>query len=124
MNKLAEAKTIIQESKLDNWGIVADTFHMNIEETSIIQALLDTGKLIKNIHCLDNNRLGVGMGSMDFKFIFKILKRMNYKGYLTVESCPPKFDPKQIATLAIKNMLEIGRMADFNSWTMDLYKFT
>jgi sugar phosphate isomerase/epimerase len=94
---------------------------MNIEETSIIDALLDGGDLIRHIHCLDNNRLGVGMGRLDFKTIFKVLKRMNYSGYLTVESCPPKYDPKSIASVAIRNMRELEQSIDserkgFLSW--------
>jgi sugar phosphate isomerase/epimerase len=105
MRTLAEAKEIVEELRTDCSGIVADTFHMNIEETkSIPVALMEAGTHIRHIHCVDNNRLGVGMGSIDFKPIFAALKVMGYQGYLTVESCPPQIDPKVIASVAIQNM--------------------
>ena len=110
MRTLAEAKEIVEELQTDCSGIVADTFHMNIEETkSIPLALMEAGTHIRHIHCVDNNRLGVGMGSIDFKPIFAALKVMGYQGYLTVESCPPQIDPKIIASVAIQNRQGLER---------------
>lgn len=105
LSTLAEAKEIVEELHTDCSGIVADTFHMNMEESKPIPlALMEARDLIRHVHCLDNNRLGVGMGNMDFKPIFGTLKLMGYEGYLTVESCPPKIDPKIIAAVSIRNM--------------------
>lgn len=102
---LAEAVEIIEELKTDRSGIVADIFHMNIEENkSITTALWEARDHIRHIHCLDNNRLGVGMGNLDYKPIFETLVAMNYRGFLTVESCPPKIDPIVIGEVAIRNM--------------------
>jgi len=116
MSTLAEARAVIEELGTDRSGIVADFFHMNIEERQpIALALLEAGALVRHIHCLDNNRLGPGMGHLDFKPIFAALKAMRYEGWLTVESCPPRLDPKVIATISIRNirmleaMLEEGR---------------
>ena len=104
VNTLNQAKTIIDEVGPENSGIFADIFHMNIEESSFIEAFIEHGKDVVHIHCVDSNRKAPGMGHVDFKSVFETLKSVGFKEYLSVEAIPPKPDPRLIAEKAINYM--------------------
>jgi sugar phosphate isomerase/epimerase len=72
----------------ENIKILADLFHMNIEEASIPEALLLGGDRIGHVHLADSNRRAAGFGHTDFPPIFAALKKMNYEGYVSAEAFP------------------------------------
>ncbi len=49
-----------------NVRLLADLFHMNIEETSIAAGLRDGGRWIGHVHFVDSNRRPAGLGHMDY----------------------------------------------------------
>jgi sugar phosphate isomerase/epimerase len=110
VNTLSQAKDLMEQVGPENTGIFADIFHMNIEESSILRAIMENGKYIVHIHCVDSNRKGPGMGCLDFKPIFETLKFVGFNKYLSVEAIPPKPDPRIIAEKAIKYMQTIELM--------------
>jgi sugar phosphate isomerase/epimerase len=69
-------------------GILADTYHMNIEEASMEDAFKRAGKLLSHIHLVDNNRLAPGFGHMDFPGLLGALQEAGYEGYLSLEVLP------------------------------------
>jgi sugar phosphate isomerase/epimerase len=81
-------------------GILADTFHMNIEEPIIEESLKKYGDLIKHIHFADSNRWPPGYGHTDFKSIVETLKQIGYEGYISFEMLPMP-DPDTAARQAI-----------------------
>ncbi len=72
-----------------NCGVALDTFHMNIEENNMIEAIKRVGSRLVNFHVSDNNRMAPGMGTLDWKKILKTLDEINYDQVLSVEFCPP-----------------------------------
>jgi sugar phosphate isomerase/epimerase len=50
-------------------GVCLDVFHMNMEESDLLQAFHHVGDRLNNVHLADNNRFACGMGSLDFKSI-------------------------------------------------------
>ena len=68
--------------------LLADLFHMNIEETSISQALKDAGSYIGHVHFVDSNRQAAGRGHMDFGPIAAALESIGYDGYASAEAFP------------------------------------
>ncbi len=68
--------------------VLADTFHMNIEEVSIKGSLDDAADHIGAIHCADSNRLAPGMGHIDFQEVLKDISRYPFLQYLGVEVLP------------------------------------
>lgn len=85
MNSLNDCKEIVQKFNLPNTGLLADLFHMSIEESSIPETIISCGDLIKHVHLGDNNRLLPGYGNTDFKACFKALKEIGYEGFLNLE---------------------------------------
>ncbi|MGF6847074.1 D-psicose/D-tagatose/L-ribulose 3-epimerase [Chitinophaga sp. W3I9] len=70
-----------------NCGVCLDTFHMNIEEADMFEAIRRAkGKLV-GFHVADNNRMAPGMGHLNWKKIIDTLREINYDEVLSVEFC-------------------------------------
>ncbi len=83
----AEALAFIAEIGNPALGLLLDTFHVNIEESSWTEPfrrLLSVGKLW-HVHLGDNNRLPPGDGLIDFPAIVHTLRECGYSGYLSAE---------------------------------------
>lgn len=88
-HKLAEAAEILDEVGNKNLGILADVFHINIEEADTEQAILDAGAWIKHVQLGDNNRLLPGEGQFNFAPFFRALRQIGYSGYMAFECIAP-----------------------------------
>ncbi len=66
-------------------GIMADFFHMNIEEADIAASIRGAGEHLFHVHVADSNRLQPGRGHIDFKHGFAALKEIGYDGYFGFE---------------------------------------
>lgn len=73
--------------------IIADLFHMSIEEDNLVEAIKKAGKHIGHIHLGDSNRFLPGQGHTDFKLVFDTLKSVEYKGFMALE-CAIKGNPE------------------------------
>jgi len=72
-----------------NCGVCLDTFHMNIEELDMFDAIRRAkGKLV-GFHVADNNRMAPGMGNLNWPKIIDTLKEVGYDDVLSVEFCSP-----------------------------------
>lgn len=63
-----------------------DTYHMNIEEGDITQAIRRAQGKICHVHLADNDRWYVGHGHYDFAETLQALRDVGYSGALCVES--------------------------------------
>jgi sugar phosphate isomerase/epimerase len=68
--------------------LLADLFHMNIEEANIADGLRDGGKHIGHVHFVDSNRQAAGRGHMDYAPIAQALADIGYDGYCCAEAFP------------------------------------
>ena len=104
-NFLDKFKHILDINRI---GILADTFHMNVEEVIIDDSLINNLNLIKYIHFSDSNRLAPGYGHIDFKKILKILIKENYESFISFEIMPIP-DSETAAKVALKNTKDIEK---------------
>jgi sugar phosphate isomerase/epimerase len=88
INALGEAAALVSGSGLANVKLLADLFHMNIEEVSLADALRAAGKLVGHVHFADSNRRAAGMGHTDFFPVMAALSDIGYQGYLSAEVFP------------------------------------
>ncbi|HET6948336.1 MAG TPA: 5-keto-L-gluconate epimerase [bacterium] len=84
-------------------GVLADTFHMNIEEASIEQALRLAGQRLRLVHAADSNRWAPGWGHLDFPSIVRTLREIGYGGFLSAEILPQP-DPPAAAQQTIAHL--------------------
>jgi len=85
LTKIQQCKEVLEKVKLNNTGILADFFHMAIEEADIPRSIINAGSYIKHIHIGDNNRLLPGYGHTDWVTAFKALRKVGFKGYMNLE---------------------------------------
>jgi sugar phosphate isomerase/epimerase len=88
LKTLADAVQYLQSLKTQNVKLLADLFHMNIEETNLADALRAGGVAIGHVHFVDSNRKAAGMGHMDYAPIAVALRDIQYDGYLSAEAFP------------------------------------
>jgi sugar phosphate isomerase/epimerase len=72
--------------------VMADFFHMHIEETSTPAAIKRAGEYLWHVHLADNTRLLPGTGDTDFAAGFAALKSIGYDKYMALE-CGVPGDP-------------------------------
>jgi len=82
----AEALALCEAVNHPNLGVLFDTYHANIEEKSIPDALRLLGKRIVNIHACENDRGIPGSGHIDWPGIKQALTEIGYDGFLVIES--------------------------------------
>jgi sugar phosphate isomerase/epimerase len=88
LNTIAEALLFVDEVGAPNLGILPDTFHMNIEEPCLAEALKAAAGKIAHVHFADSNRLAPGDGHIDFGELTQVLTRIGYRGYVCAEILP------------------------------------
>lgn len=74
--------------QLKNCFVHLDTFHMAIEESDPIEAIMCCRERLGYIHVADNTRHYPGSGTLDFMNILRTLKSINYTGFVSVECLP------------------------------------
>jgi D-psicose/D-tagatose/L-ribulose 3-epimerase len=67
-----------------------DTFHMNIEETSMGEAIRTVGPRLRHLHACENDRGAPGSGHIPWPDVAQALKEINYNGPVVIESFTPK----------------------------------
>lgn len=85
INTAAEAIRYADMVDSKNIGIHLDTYHMNIEENNIGDAIRLVGSRLRHFHTGENNRNVPGRGHLDWDEIFKALKDINYKNDIVSE---------------------------------------
>ena len=87
-NTQADGVSLLQSIGDCNATLLADLFHMNIEETSVAAGLRDGGTHVGHVHFVDSNRRAAGMGHIDFSAVAEALSEINYAGYACAEAFP------------------------------------
>ena len=86
LNTAKDSENLVKRVDEPNYGYLYDTFHFNIEEKSLPEAVQSTIKSINHVHISENDRGTPGSGQIDFAAVFKALKSSGYDGWLTVEA--------------------------------------
>ncbi len=88
----------------DNVVLLADLFHMNIEESNISDGMRRAGPYVGHVHFVDSNRQAAGRGHMDYAPIAQALDDIGYDGFVSAEAFPiPDSDEAARQTIATFN---------------------
>ncbi len=90
-NRVEPAAKFVRQLKTRNIKLLADLFHMNIEEADLAEAILAGGDLIGHVHFADSNRQAIGLGHTMVAPVIKALREIGYEGYLSAEVFPLPF---------------------------------
>ena len=100
-NTMQEGVELLKSTDTDNVVLLADLFHMNIEESDVGDALRVAKDHVGHVHFVDSNRQPAGAGHLDFAPVIQALKDIEYSGYLSAEALPFP-DPKTAAQMTIE----------------------
>ena len=104
IHTVADGLALIERVGADNFGLLLDTFHMNIEEPSIEASIHACGERIFHFHVADSNRWHPGAGHIDFKSILTTLFDTGYSSFVSGE-----FMPKPDADTGARRAIEYLR---------------
>jgi D-psicose/D-tagatose/L-ribulose 3-epimerase len=90
VNTVQQGLDLCERIGLDNVGLLLDTFHMNIEEKSIPDAIVAAGPRLRHFHACENDRGAPGSGHVAWDGVFAALKETGYDGLVVIESFTPE----------------------------------
>jgi len=85
MNTCDEALAYVNAIDSPNAKILLDTFHLNIEEDFIGQAIIKAGDNLGHFHIGENNRMPPGYGHIPWTEVAAALRQIKYAGHVVME---------------------------------------
>ena len=85
-NSLSEVMALVTRIGSACLKPMLDTFHMNIEETSMTEPIYRVGQDLGHFHLCESNGGRLGTGHLDFRSIFDALETIDYSGYVSVKA--------------------------------------
>jgi D-psicose/D-tagatose/L-ribulose 3-epimerase len=80
-----QAARMVGEIDHPNVGILLDTYHMNIEEKRLGEALTSAGAHLAHLHVVENDRGVPGSGHIAWPEVAASLRELGYRGRATLE---------------------------------------
>lgn len=116
-----DAFVIANKVNHDNFGLLLDTFHMNIEEDSFEDSILKSRKLLRHMHLADNNRKMPGYAHINFQSIMRSLFSIGYNGYASFE---PNLNDKDYENFTMRGLEFIKSLEKIVSSSSSLSTFS
>jgi D-psicose/D-tagatose/L-ribulose 3-epimerase len=85
LNTCDEALAYVEAVDSPNAMIMLDTFHMNIEEDFLGEAIQKAGDKLGHFHIGENNRMPPGYGHIPWTEVGAALRKINYQRYVVME---------------------------------------
>jgi len=85
INTVEQAVSLIQAVGSRHLQVIADFFHMNVEEADIVRTIETSINYVGYFHLADSNRFLPGHGHTDFASALLRLKDLQFKGFLSLE---------------------------------------
>ncbi len=90
INTAGQALDYLKMVGFANVKVHLDTFHMNIEEADIPEAIEKCKDKLAYLHFADSNRGAPGMGHVPWVEVYKALDKINYNGLACIETFNPR----------------------------------
>ena len=85
LNTLAHGAALCQRAHHPSVRVMADFFHMHVEEADVAASLADNLAYVSHVHLADSNRDLPGRGHTDFAPAFRVLKQRGFSGAFALE---------------------------------------
>jgi len=109
-----ETLDLIKTVNHPNCKMMFDTFHANIEEKRLTDAIRQIGDKLVHVQLSENDRGTLGHGHVNFEEVISALKEIKYQGMISVEA----FSQKLVAAHIWRKMFESEK-----ELTEDSYKY-
>lgn len=92
INLASQVNEVVDRVDSPSCKVMLDTFHMNIEEKSLGDAIRSTGSRLTQLHACENDRGAPGSGNVAWDDVAQALKDITYDGPVVIESFTAKVD--------------------------------
>ena len=92
LNTVGKAANLCRAADHPRIQLMADMFHMNIEEADIPASLRAAAPHLGHVHLADSQRWLPGHGHTDFVSAFRALRKIDFEGWLALECMPTPGD--------------------------------
>jgi D-psicose/D-tagatose/L-ribulose 3-epimerase len=106
LNCAADAARLVKDVDHPNFRMMYDTFHANIEEKNITEALESCKDVMVHVHVSENDRSTPGKGGVHWKETWAGLKKIHYGGMLVIEAFGQGLPGLAAATKIWRRMFE------------------
>jgi sugar phosphate isomerase/epimerase len=110
LNRLGQAVELIADAGVDSVKVLADVFHLNIEEADLGAALRKAGPSVYHVQLADSNRLEPGAGHLDFAAVFRALHKVGFARYYALE-CSLSADAEIVLPRVVGHLNDIWKSA-------------
>jgi D-psicose/D-tagatose/L-ribulose 3-epimerase len=86
VNTAEQARELCEAVNNPSIRMMLDTFHMNIEEKNLKEAIRSSRDFLVHFHLCSNDRGIPGSGHIEWQEVVQALKDINYKGFGVIES--------------------------------------
>ena len=86
LNSIADTVRFVQQVEHPNCRMIYDTFHANIEEKSIREAVQSCVDVLAEVHISENDRSTPGKGGIRWGDTFDALHEIGYDGWMVIEA--------------------------------------
>ncbi len=105
LNATADGARLMKMVDSPNCRLHLDCKAMSTEAKPVADTIREFAGAMAHFHANDPNKLGPGMGDLDFVPIFKALSDVRYDGWVSVEVFDYSPGPERIARESMQNML-------------------
>lgn len=93
VNRVEQALELVAEAGVPGLGVIADAFHMQLEERDSAAAIEHAGSRLRALHLADSNRLGLGQGQLELAPLLEAAARAGFTGPFVMELTAPGPNP-------------------------------
>jgi sugar phosphate isomerase/epimerase len=104
LNTAAEGVALVKQIGSPRVRLHLDVKAMSTESIPVPEVIRANASHLEHFHANDPNKLGPGMGEVDFVPIFAALKEINYQGWVSVEVFDYDLGADHIARVSMANM--------------------
>jgi len=90
VNTVEQGLDLCERINRDNVGLLLDTFHMNIEEKHIPDAIRAADSRVRHFHACENDRGAPGSGHVEWDEVLSALGDIGFDGMVVIESFTPE----------------------------------
>ena len=112
LRRLQDAVRVIDTAGVSGVAILADLFHMHIEETDTPEALRSAGHHVRHIHLADNTRLEPGSGDIDLASALATLAEMGFRGAMAYECGLSGTTPEEKSAALARSLAHVRQLRD------------
>lgn len=107
IGRLEDVQRMLADVNAENMGVLLDTGHVYVVRENLLDVIEKLGKSILHVHLEDNiDRIHChfipGTGMVDFEGAFRVLKKVGYEGFLSVELEAHVDEPNRAALESIE----------------------